>query len=103
MKVKDVIVHILFHVNAESKDSDSSQVAGVAQRSQYVRDNLTSFETDSRELSRESLLEEISTLSKNSTLQTSFKKLLTNIQSDDGIQPQLAIQAWVGKAEEGHG
>lgn len=101
--VKEVIKHILRHVNAEAADSDPSQVAGVAARAQYVRDALSGFETDTRDLSLDATLEEISSAASLSVLQTSFKKAVTNMRDVGDTRPRLAIQAWVGKAREQRG
>ncbi len=103
MKVKDLVAHILHHVDAEAAESDLSQVAGVAGRAQYVRDTVAGFKTDTRELTKDAILVELSGAASLSALQVSFQKAMTNTRADDGIRPQLSIQAWVGKAQERRG
>ncbi len=100
MKVQDFVEHVLHHVNAEAAESDPSQVAGVPARAQYVRDTVSGFKTDTRELSKDAILVELSDAASLSALQVSFQKVVTNTRADDGIRPQLSIQTWVGKALE---
>lgn len=100
MKVEDLVKHIPYHVDAEDATSDSSQVGGVAGRAQYVRDTVSGFKTDTRELSKDAILVELSSAASLSALQASFQRAITNTRADDGIRPQLSIQAWVGKAKE---
>ncbi len=95
--VKDLVKHILYHVDAEDATRDSSQVAGVAARAQYVRDIVAGFKTDTRELPKDAILAEVSGAASLSALQVSFQNTITNTRADDGIRPQLSIQAWVGK------
>ncbi len=73
---KDVIAHILKHVDAEASDSDPSQVAGVGRRAQYVRDTLASFKTDTRDLKIDALLVEIDTAASLSADSASFKRTI---------------------------
>lgn len=98
--VKNLITHILRHVDAEDATRDASQVAGVAARAQYVRDTVGGFKTDTRELSKDDILVELSGAAGLSALQVSFQRAVTTTRADDGIRPQLSIQAWVGKARE---
>lgn len=100
MKVRDLVEHILHHVNAEADSRDSSQVKGVADRARYIQYMMRGFAADERELSRDAVLAEMSNAASLSAEQVSFKKAITNMRPDDGVRPQLAIQAWVGKAQE---
>lgn len=103
MKVQDLVEHILHHVNAEVDSRDFSQAAGVSGRGRYVQKLLREFVADSRDLPTDEALGEISKSASLSPLQASLKRTLTNMQKDDGIRPQLALQAWVGKALEKSG
>lgn len=95
--VKEVIAHILLHVNAEIPDPlDEDQVVGVEERAQYVRDTLSSLTTDSSQKSESDLIQVISDKTTTDTKQDTFKRMLTNIEQ----KPQLAIQDWVGKNRE---
>jgi hypothetical protein len=100
VKVKDLVAHILRHVDAEDATRDSSQAAGVAARAQYVRDTVDSFKTDTRELSKDAILVELSDAASLSASQVLFQSVITNTRADDGVRPQLSIQAWVGKNRE---
>lgn len=100
MKVEDLVKHILYHVDAEAATSDSSQVAGVAARAQYVRDTVAGFKTDTRDLSRDTILAELSGAASLSALQVSFKQIIMNVRAEGNTRPQLAIQVWVGKNQE---
>jgi hypothetical protein len=102
VKVEDLVRHILRHVNAEAATRDSSQVAGVAARAQYVQDTVSGFKTDTRDLSKDAILAEVFDAASLSALQVSFQNVITNTRVDDGIRPQLSIQAWVGKNREPH-
>lgn len=103
MQVRDLVGHILHHVNAEAAESDPSQVAGVAARAQYVRDTVAGFETDARDLSLDTILAAISSAASLSALQVSFKNSIANMRAEGETRPQLAIQAWVGKNRESRG
>lgn len=98
--VKNLVKHILYHVDAEDATRDGSQAVGVAERAQYVRDTMSGFKTDTRELPKDAILVELSSAASLSALQVSFKNSITNTRADDGIRPQLSIQAWVGKNRE---
>ena len=98
--VKEVITHILLHVDAESKDVDESQVAGVEKRAQYVRDVLSGLTEDTSQKELSEILQLISKASSTDTKQESFKKTLDFILTDAGVKPQSAIQTWVGKGLE---
>lgn len=95
-----VIAHILHHVNAEAADSDPSQVAGVAERAQYVRDAVRSLATDTKDRPRDTILQAISDDALSNVKQASFRRSVVNMKGDDGVRPQLAIQTWVGKGLE---
>lgn len=103
MEVKDLISHILLHVNGEDATRDSSQVAGVAARAQYVRDTVDGFKTDTRDLSLDMALAEISGASSLSALQLSFKRAVANTRAERDTRPQLAIQTWVAQNRETRG
>lgn len=103
MKVEDLVKHILYHTDAEAADSDPSQVAGMAARAQYVRDTVAGFKTDTRDLSLDAALGEISGAAALSVLQVSFQKAVANTRAEGDTRPQLAIQAWVGKKQEQSG
>ncbi len=97
--VKDLVAHILRHVNAEAAESDPSQVAGVDKRAQYVRDALRGFALDQRELPLDTALQFVAGGAPTSPEQDSFKRVLGNIR-DEVMRPQSAIQTWVGKNQE---
>lgn len=97
---KDVIAHILKHVNAEAGDSDPSQVAGVARRAQYVRDAVASFKADTRDLTIDMLLAEISTAASLSADSESFKRTIQNHRDRSGYKPWIPIGEWVSKELE---
>ena len=99
--VREVIRHILHHVNAEAAESDASQVAGVVGRVQIVRNAVQGLVTDDRDTPLDDLLQSISAAVSAGTEQQSFRSALTNMMG--GSRPQLAIQAWVGKKLESHG
>ena len=95
--VKEIIAHILFHVNAEVPDPlDEDQVAGVEERAQYVRDTLRTLTTNSSQKSEGEIIQMISDKTKTDSKQDTFKRALANIEQ----KPQLAIQDWVGKNRE---
>ena len=94
--VKDVVEHILFHVDAEASDSDPSQVSGVQQRAKAVRDTVATLKADNRNLALGDLLFEIRGLVRNGSRKASLQRTLGNIEQ----RPQLALQAWVGKNRE---
>ncbi len=98
--VKDVIAHILHHVNAEAATSDQSQVAGVSKRAQYVRDSVAALEANTKDVSLDTILADISSAASLTADQTSFKRAIQNQRDSKTTRPQLAIQAWVGKARE---
>ncbi len=103
MKVQDLVTHILLHVDAEAATTDSSQVVGVASRAQYVRDTVNGFKTDTRDLSKDAILAELSGAASLSALQASFQQSIMNMRAEGNTRPQLAIQSWVGENQEQSG
>ena len=99
-RVRNLIAHILHHVNAEAADSDPSQVAGVSRRAQLVRDAVQSLRTDSRDLTIRDILRAIYDAIPNRAGRASFRRAIENMRAEGGTRPQLAIQTWVGKARE---
>ncbi len=98
---KEVIAHILRHVNAEAADRDPSQAEGVAERAQYVRDAVRNLTDDTKDNPLDTILQAISGDAPGGSKRTSFRRAVTNMAGDS--RPQLAIQAWVGKGEEQRG
>ena len=98
---KEVIRHILHHVNAEAADSDSSQAPGVAARAQYVRDAVRNLTADTKDNPRDTILQRISDDALSDAKQAPFRRAIVNTLGDS--RPQLAIQAWVGKNQERRG
>ena len=96
--VKDLVSHVLLHINAEAADSDSSQKAGVQGRAQLVRAALAGLEADNRSMQLGDIVQEISDRIPNRAGRASFRRAIVNMQGDH--RPQLTIQAWVGKARE---
>ncbi len=102
-RVKEVVGHILHHVDAEAARRDSSQVAGVSERAQYVRDTVAGFRTDTRDLPLDVILEALSNAASLSALRAAFKRAVANMQAEGETRPQLAVQEWVGKNRERRG
>ncbi len=99
--VKEVISHILAHVNAEAADSDPSQVAGVTERAQYVRDAVRNLAADSKDNPIDTILQTISDDAPRGAKRASFRRALANMR--DEPRPQLSIQAWVETGQERRG
>ena len=99
--VKELVTHILHHVNAEAATSDSSQAPGVQGRAQLVRAAVADLVDDSRDLSADVVLQEIVLAAPTLPDAASFQKALTNMMG--APRPQLAIQAWVGTKREQRG
>ncbi len=97
---RDVVAHILLHVNAEAATRDPSQVPGVAERAQYVRDASARFLTDTRQQSRDKIMLDVSAAAVLDVKQASFQRTIANLLGD--ARPQQAIQDWVGQNEEGN-
>ena len=95
---RDVVAHILLHVNAEARSSDRSQAPGVAERAQYVRDAVARFSSDKREQSRDKILLDISGEAAVDTKQESFRRAVEDTLGQS--RPHLGIQSWVGKNQE---
>lgn len=101
MIVKDLVAHILLHVNAEVASRDFSQTAGFDNRAQHVRDIVKGFKNDLRDLPLGTILTEISNTLSASDLDPAFKRAVANMKT--GARPQLALQEWVGKNREQRG
>ncbi len=95
---RDVVAHILLHVNAEAADRDPSQAPGVAERAQYVRDAVTRLASDTRQRSRDKIMLAISDEAALDSKQDSFRRAVEDTLGQS--RPHLGIQAWVGKGEE---
>ncbi len=95
---RDVVAHILLHVNAEARDSDRSQAPGVAERAQYVRDAVTRLSTDTRQRSRDKIMLAISDEAALDSKQASFRRAVDSTLGES--RPHLGIQEWVGKGQE---
>ena len=99
--VKEIITHILYHVNAESRESDPSQVGDVQGRAAYVRSVLQRYESDARKLEKYDLLREVSRDAAANPQRDSFRRLLSNLEVNDNTSPRAALQEWVATGEEG--
>ncbi len=98
---RDVVAHILLHVNAEAATSDRSQAPGVAERAQYVRDSVTRLASDTRQRSRDKIMLAISDEAALDSKQESFRRAVKNTLGE--ARPHLGLQAWVGQDEERRG
>ena len=96
--VKELVTHILHHVNAEAATSDSSQAPGVQGRAQLVHVAVAGLVNDARDLPIDRVLQEIVLATPAIPDTASFQKALTNMMGE--VRPQLAIQAWVGEKQE---
>ena len=104
MEVKDLVEHILLHVDAEAKSRDGSQAGGVPARARYVRRVLGWFTTDTRDLSLDKALEAVSNAAPSSQAsRAAFRRSVANMLEEGETRPQLAFQAWVGKNQEKRG
>ncbi len=95
---RDIVAHILHHVNAEDAERDPSQVTGVADRAQYVRDAVRNLVVDTRDSPLDTILQTISDDALGDAKQASFRRAITNMTGEP--RPRLAIQTWVGKGRE---
>ena len=95
-RVREIVAHILLHVNAEAADRDPSQAGGVQERARLVRDTLRSLNADERELSLNDSLLAFRALVPTNTREASLRRALANIKE----RPQLAIQEWVSTNRE---
>ncbi len=92
-RVSETVLHILLHVDAEATTSDPSQTPGVGRRAQKIRDLLSPFAADTRDRSRQQLLEELRT-----TTDLETRGVLNGLpDNDDGDSLVFALQEWVGK------
>lgn len=98
-KARDVIAHILLHVDAEAATTDRSQAAGMAERALYARDALQSLALDTRSRSRDEILLDVSRAAVLDAKQASFQRAIRNLLGDS--RPEHGIQHWVGKNSEG--
>ena len=99
--VKELVSHILFHVNAEAADSDPSQAPGVPGRAQLVRAAVGGLAADLRDLTVDEVLQEIALAAPALPEAASFQTAIMNMLGQP--RPQLAIQTWVGKNREKRG
>ena len=102
-RVKDVIEHILHHVNAEAATSDASQAPGVQGRATLVRLSVDTLKSDNRNIPINDILLEIHNLAPSHSDRSSFRRTITNIINSNIPRPRLAIQAWVRDIEEKRG
>ena len=96
--VKELVAHILHHVNAEAATSDHSQAPGVQGRAQLVHVAVAGLVNDARDVPVGDTLQEIALAAPALPDTASFQTALTNMLDDP--RPQLAIQAWVGTKQE---
>lgn len=98
--IREIVEHVLFHVNAEAASSDDSQASGVSTRAQFVRDAVASLIADNRNISRGRILQELRALAPGGPSRNSFRRTLAHSISVDDDNLQLTIQAWVGQNVE---
>ncbi len=98
-KARDVIAHILLHVDAEAATTDRSQAAGMAARAQYARDALQALAQDTRSRSRDEIMMDVSRAAALDAKQASFQRAIHNLLGDS--RPEHGVQHWVGRASEG--
>ena len=98
--IKEVIEHILHHVDAEAAKSDPSQTPGVAGRAQLVRNALETLENDNRNVPINAIMLEVHDKTPSSPDRVSFRNTIMNIINSDIPRPRLAIQEWVSKKED---
>ena len=96
--VREVIRHILHHVDAEAATSDPSQAPGVQGRAQLVRAAVAGLTADLRDLPVDAVLQEIALAVPVLPEAASFQTAITNMMGE--ARPQLEIQAWVGTKRE---
>ncbi|KKN05891.1 hypothetical protein LCGC14_1082850 [marine sediment metagenome] len=97
--VKELVDHILHHTDAEDAERDPSQAPGVAGRAQLVRAAVAGLVDDARDLPVDAILQEVSAAAPALPEAASFGRALTNMVGEP--RPQLRIQTWVGKNDEG--
>lgn len=98
--VKDITRHILYHANAEARESDPSQVGDVKGRIEYVRLVLAGYELDDRKLEKYTLLREVLTAASISPQRASLRRMLADLEATDYMSPQMAVQEWVARGTE---
>lgn len=98
--IKEVVEHILHHVEAEAAESDPSQTPGVAGRARLVRNALKTLENDNRDLPVNTIMLEIHDKAPVDPDRASFRNNIMNIINRDIPRPRLAIQEWVSKKED---
>lgn len=101
MVVKDLVAHILLHVNAEVVERDFSQTAGYDNRAQHVRDMVEGFKNDARDLPLGTIITELANTPSLSALDPAFKRTVASMKGE--ARPQLVLQEWVGKMREQRG
>lgn len=89
MAVRDVVTHILLHVNAEAAASDESQVGNVSQKAQRIRDAVAGLDSDVRELSEAEIRDLIAERVPRNT-QAAIRAL-------EAYALHLSIQEWVAR------
>jgi len=92
--IKDELVHIFAHVNAEAATSDASQAPGVAGRAQKIRDALTPNANDTRDRTHSQFVSDLVGFTSDVTLKAIMNKLNPN---DNGERIRLILAEWVGK------
>ena len=99
--VREIVSHILHHVDAEASSTDESQTDGVPDRADYVLDAIDTFTDDERDIEVVTWLREFALEGKPGRLRGSFRRMLMNAEDDP--RPRLVIQEWVGKNTERRG
>ncbi len=101
--VSELVAHILAHVNAEddADPADESHVANFGRRAQLVRDAAASLRADGSDVTLRAFLTTLSDLVPGGPDRTSLRRALENMKGEGEPRPQLAIQEWVGKGQEG--
>ena len=97
---KDLVAHILRHVNAEAADSDPSQVAGVAGRAQYVRDAVRNLAADTKDNPLDTILQSISDDAPGGAKRASFRRAMANMRDSGERAPWIAVHEWVARGRE---
>ena len=99
---KDVIAHILKHVNAEASVADDTQTPGMVGRAQYVRDAVDGIKVDNRDLSMDAILAEMVAVAPVGTDQTAYRAACATERGRPiaNQKPWLAIHGWVSKEQE---
>lgn len=91
--VKDLVTHLLFHVDAEAFESDPSQKPGVNVRKDQVHAMIAPFRNRNTEVTRAEYLDLLRGRAKDELLDE-----INAIDPDnDGERIRLVLQTWVGK------